>query len=165
MYETLTHIFGEGRDLTAYQSAARAVVIFFICILFIRIAGRRLLGINTALDTVISILLGAVMSRAISGASDFWPTCAAGFTLVCLHRLFAWLTFRSRTVGRLMKGSPLLIYENGKILRNNLSICCVTENDLMEAIRERTNQDSLDKIDRIYAERNGSISIILEKKV
>jgi len=52
--------------------AARSVVVFVITLLLLRISGRRSFGLRTPLDNIISIILAAVLSRAIVGASPFF---------------------------------------------------------------------------------------------
>src|ERR1700712_4600910 len=111
--ELFIKIFGEGKDLNALQMSCRGVVVFFIALILIRISGRRSFGIRTALDNIILILLGAVLSRAVVGASAFVPVTVVSFTIVILHRTFGWFISRSKAFGRLMEGDKVLLYENG----------------------------------------------------
>lgn len=160
MFELAQEIFGKGKDLTVLQMSARALVMFFVCLILIRFAGRRAFGIHTPLDNVLGILLGAILSRAVTGASPFLPIIAAGATIAVLHRIFAWLGLYSKLLGRMVKGEAMVLYENGKLDRKNMRACCITEKDIMEGLREYANVSSYDEVKTIYAERNGKISVV-----
>lgn len=102
--DTLTQIFGIGKDLSVLQMTDRALVVFIIALVLIRISGRRSFGLHTPLDNIITIVLGAVLSRAIVGASDFMPVIASSAILVLVHRLFAWLMVRYSIFSKLITG-------------------------------------------------------------
>ena len=70
--DLIATIFGEGSELTNWQMAARAVVIFFTTLLLIRVSGRRSFGQRTPFDAATTVLLGAVLSRGVVGASPFY---------------------------------------------------------------------------------------------
>lgn len=98
-------LFGEGKDLNALQMSDRGIAIFFIALILIRISGRRSFGVRTPLDNIITISLGAIMSRAVVGASDFVPVVVCCFVIVLLHRLFGWLIANSKAFGKLIEGN------------------------------------------------------------
>lgn len=158
--ETLIQIFGEGKDLSTSQMCYRGVVVFFIALILIRISGRRSFGVRTALDNIILILLGAILSRAVVGASAFIPVIAVSFVIVILHRIFGWIVSRSKRFARIMEGDKILLYEKGHFIPDNLHKALVCQEDIMQGIRESALTEDLNKIDKVYMERNGQISAI-----
>ena len=86
-------IFGSGQGLSPGQECARAVLIFIYGFLLIRLAGRRIFARWSALDTVVAIIAGSNLSRAITGPVPLFGTMAATAVLVALHWLLAKLQF------------------------------------------------------------------------
>jgi uncharacterized membrane protein YcaP (DUF421 family) len=164
MRESLKVIFGEGQDLNAMQMSLRALAVFFIILVFLRLSGQRLLGMKMPLDYAVIMLLGAILARAILGASPFFPTVAAAATLVLLHRMSAWLSIKSKKWGWFAKGEDRKVFENGSFLTDNMNSCLVTKHDLAEGIRQNANIESFDDVKSIYVERNGQLSIIKKEK-
>ncbi|XZF14565.1 DUF421 domain-containing protein [Chitinophagaceae bacterium MMS25-I14] len=152
--------FGTGKDLNELQMSCRAVVVFIIALLLIRIAGRRSFGIKTAFDNIIVILLGAVLSRAVIGASPFVPTVVAGLVISVLHRCCGWLSIHHKKFDRLMNGEPMILYKDGHINKENMDRSLINEKDLVEGVRSTALFDSLEKAEAIYMERNGQISVV-----
>lgn len=158
--ELIKHIFGEGKDLSAVQMSCRGIVVFVIALVLIRISGRRSFGIRTALDNIISISLGAILSRAVVGASDFVPVIVTCFVIVLIHRLFGWFIANSKRFGRLMEGDKILLYDNGKFIDANLKKALVCKEDIMQGVRKSALTEDLNLVDKVYIERNGEISAI-----
>jgi uncharacterized membrane protein YcaP (DUF421 family) len=156
----LVQIFGEGKDLGALQMSARAVAVFFFALIFIRISGRRSFGIRTPLDNIIVVLLGAVLSRAVTGASALGPTICASLALVSVHRLFALLLVRNARVKGFVEGEKILLFRDGKFIKDNLRRGLVSEEDVLQGLREVLQTDNVEGISRIYIERDGEISAI-----
>jgi len=162
--EWIIRIFGEGKDLNALQMSSRGIVMFFIALVIIRISGRRSFGIRTPLDNIITISLGAVMSRAIVGASDFVPVVVCCFVIVLLHRLFGWLIVKNRKFSRFVEGDKILIYDKGKFISENMGKGLVCQEDIMQGVRKSALTEDMEGIDKIYMERNGEISAIRKNK-
>lgn len=158
--ELLDEVFGHGRDLNALQMTCRGVVVFIIALALIRTSGRRSFGIRSPLDNIILILLGAILSRAVVGASAFIPVIVCCFGIVIMHRVLGWLIVNNNTFAKFIEGNKILLFEKGAFIKENLSKGLVCEEDVMQGIRKAALTDDLDKIDRIYIERSGDISPI-----
>ena len=158
--QTIYELFGHGEHLNILQMSLRAIVIFFIALMLIRFTGMRVFGIETAFDTCIIIMLGAVLTRAIVGASPFIPTIVASIALVTVHKIIAYISVKNQTVSHLVKGIPYSLYKEGKLNDKNLRKCLLSFGDIMEEVRLKLNQNSLDNVDEIFMERTGKISVI-----
>jgi uncharacterized membrane protein YcaP (DUF421 family) len=156
----LIKIFGEGKELNALQMSSRGIVMFFIALILIRLAGRRSFGIRTPLDNIITISLGAIMSRAVVGASAFLPVVVCCFVIVLLHRGFGWLIVRYKAFGRLIEGDKIPLFEAGKLIKPNLERGLICEEDMMQGVRKSALTEDLQAIEKVYMERNGEISAI-----
>src|SRR5665647_2353490 len=110
--QTIYDLFGQGQDLNSLQMSLRAIVIFFIALMLLRYTGMRVFGIKSAFDTCVMIMLGAVLSRAVVGASPFIPTVASSAALVIVHRLIARISVSNQFLSHLVKGKPLSLYKD-----------------------------------------------------
>ena len=153
--DILIKIFGEGKDLTAWQMSSRGIVVFMIALLLIRISGRRSFGIRAPLDNIIIILLGAILSRAVVGASEFLPVIVSCFVIVVMHRGVGWLIVNSKVIGRLIESDKIILYEKGKYVKQHLKRVQLTEEDVMQGVRKSALTEDLNEIKHIYIERNG----------
>jgi uncharacterized membrane protein YcaP (DUF421 family) len=156
----LIEVFGEGNHLNVAQMSCRGIAIFLFALVLIRISGRRSFGIRTPLDNIIVILLGAVLSRAVTGASPILPTVVTCTVIVIMHRLFGWLVVKYKFFGELVEGNKILLYKNGRFIDKNMDRALVCEEDIMQGVRKTALTESLEQIEIIYIERNGEITAI-----
>ncbi len=154
----------DGFKLDAGQMVLRAVIIYLFAIMVVRIGNKRFMGRNTAFDLILGIILGSVLSRAVTGQSPLFPTLAAGASLMVMHWLMASIALRWRWLAPLIKGRPRLLIEGGKVKDDALRKSNVGEEDLQEALRRQGSIRSADRVQVAYLERNGDISIIVDKE-
>jgi uncharacterized membrane protein YcaP (DUF421 family) len=157
---SLQHLFGEGRDLDALQMAARAFVLFFVLLVFVRVAGMRAFGRKSSFDTIIVITLGALLSRVVVGVSPAVPTVAAGGVLVVLHRLIAVATALVPALDRFVKGESTLVYRGGVLDLEAMHRAGISRADLEEAVRAKANRLRLTDVLEIRLESNGDLSVV-----
>ena len=144
-----------------WQMIIRATIVFIIALIMIRIGGKRIFGKHSAFDIVLGIVLGSILGRAITGNAPFLSSIIAGFTLVALHWLLAFLSYRLNFLGQYIKGNFQCLVENGEINWDTMRKNNITENDLMEAVRMHGNGASISKVKSAYYERSGDITVQL----
>jgi uncharacterized membrane protein YcaP (DUF421 family) len=147
-------------DLEAYQMAARAVLIFFVAMLYIRISGIRMLGKQSTFDHLTILILGSVMGRAIVAAQSLPGTLVAAFILIMLHRLVGWLTYKYTLAGFMFKGTSVQLIKDNLFNESNMAKTQITKNDIMIALRTELNTDDFNEVKDAYLERSGKISIV-----
>jgi uncharacterized membrane protein YcaP (DUF421 family) len=162
--ELIVKLFGEGRDLNTLQMCDRAFVIYFIALIFLRISGRRTFGKRTPFDNTLAIILGAVLSRAVVGASPFVSTVACSLLLVVIHRALAWVQLYSKSIQVTLEGSSRVLFQNGKINRSHLKKSLISEEELIGDVRLKSNFNSFDQIEEIYMETTGEVSVVKKSK-
>lgn len=155
MFET---VFGVGRDLSAGQECARAALIFAYGLLLVRISGRRTFGKWSALDIVVSIILGSSLSRALTGGAPLAGTLAACTLLLLLHWLAAQAAARSPRLASLFEGRPVVIVRAGAVLEGPRLRHGVTAADLEEALRQ-SDTDDVRTIGAMILEPSGKLSV------
>ncbi|HEX7639732.1 MAG TPA: YetF domain-containing protein [Burkholderiaceae bacterium] len=155
----LETLFGSGPDLGVLQMTDRSVAAFLLTLAMLRIGGRRALGQHRAFDACATVLLGSVLSRAVVGASPFWPTMAAGATIVVLHRLVALASIHLPWVERLVSGDKRELVRDGARDRRQMRRALLSTRDLDEAVRKKTG-DETTPLRRAVLERDGSITIL-----
>lgn len=148
-----------SETLSSGQMALRGLVVFVFLLVLVRLGHKRFVGRSTAFDYVLAIVLGSVTSRAISGTAPFWPTLVASATLVALHRVVAFLAFRSHRFGSLVKGRPLELVRSGVPIEAAMRRTTTTRHDLDEALREH-GVDDLAEVASAHLERSGNISVV-----
>ena len=160
MNYTLVDLFGTGTQLSAIQMSLRALAVFALTLLMIRISGRRSLGQHSSFDVCITVLLGSVLSRAVVGASPFGPTIAAGVALVLLHRAIGMLSALVSGFDALINGRPRTLVLEGNIDETAMRKGLVATADLLQALREHSVPEDPALVRRMVLERNGTISIL-----
>src|SRR5690606_2054685 len=67
-WSAISRVIGvDGDDLTVWQMALRALLIYVAAILLVKAGEKRFMGKNTAFDMILGIILGSVLSRAVTG--------------------------------------------------------------------------------------------------
>lgn len=155
-------LFGEQNHVSLWQEAARAVVIFLYAFAMLRLSGRRTFAHWSALDIVVSFIIGSALGRAMTGSAPFPGTLAAVAVMVLLHVLFAAAVARNQRLARLVEGEAVVLVDHGRICEEARRKCLIAVTDLQEALRQEGLDwpGGLENTKRVLLEPNGKISVI-----
>src|SRR5690606_38700716 len=109
-----------GADLDTWQMALRAFLVYGLTLFIVRLGKKRLFGKSTAMDLVLAVLLGSVVSRTVNGTATRLPTAVASIVLVGIHALSVKFAVMWPAIGHFLKGSPRLLIKDGQPLPNEL---------------------------------------------
>lgn len=160
MWEAL---HSNGSAVTWEHMLIRTVIMYFLTLALIRIGGLRIIGKKSGFDMVVIIMLGAVLSRGLVGATSFPLSVMAGTVMVVLNRLLAWMSLGNPFLNYLFKGRSLLLYDNGTIIREHMVMAALSETDLVTSLRLETHSEDFNKVQKAYLEPNGRISFVLKE--
>lgn len=157
---SLQRTFGTAaQTMTWDQECARAAVIFVYGLLLVRVIGRRVFGKWSALDIIVSIIIGSNLSRALTGSALLLPTLIATTFLLVLHWIVSKLAARFRAVSRIVEGRSILLGEQGRVDERICLKFAISEADLNEALRQSDLED-LDGMRKITLEPSGKLSVL-----
>jgi uncharacterized membrane protein YcaP (DUF421 family) len=159
LFET---IFGIQNHLALSQECARAVLLFFYGLALLRLSGRRTFGQWSALDIVVSIMVGSALARTMTGSAPLPGTMAAAAVLVLLHVALSAIVARNETLSRLVEGGTITLARNGTLDEAARKSHLISRSDLAEALRQQGVDGFLgmDNVKAIELEPSGKISVI-----
>lgn len=164
MVSIIEQIFGEEKNLNTLQMCSRAVVVFIIALVYIRIAGLKTFGKNSTFDNVLIFMMGAMLSRAVAGVSPFFPVVLSTFTMIIMSRIVSYLTINNKQVARLVKGKPECLYKDGKMNHSKLQAMMLSEDEVMENVRLQAHTNNLQDVEAIFIETSGEMSVVKKKQ-
>ena len=154
----------DADELGVLHMVLRALVVYPLAIAIVRFGDKRLIGTTAAFDFLLAIMIGSVISRAITGSAPFLPAIAAGYALVLLHWAFAKLGFHSDRFGRLIKGEPRVLVRDGEIRWDAMRQSSIGKEDLLSGLRRNGNIEAVEDVTCAVLERNGDISVVLRSR-
>lgn len=142
----------------------RAVVIYVVVMVLVRISGKRAVGQFTPFDLVLLILIGNAVQNGMNGGDNsLTGALILSVVLIGLNYLAALLSARSATARRWIEGESVELARDGHIFREVLKRQLVSRADFDKAMRE-SGCSELDHIERAIMETNGHITIITRKQ-
>lgn len=133
---------------------------YFVIFGLLRVVLKRQAGGIGTTDLIVVVLLAEV---AGNGFSAGYTSVVEGAVLVGAVLFWSYslqsLSHRFPAIERLLRPPPLLLIENGTMLRKNMRAELVTEVELMAQLREKGIEDCA-QVKRAYIEADGSISIM-----
>ena len=140
--------------------AIRAIALYVFVVFVMRMIGRRELSTLTPFDLVLLIVLGDAIQQGLT-QDDYSVTGAvvAVSTLAVMQVTTSYIAYRVKPFRKVLKGEPIILIENGKLLNQNLRRERITADDVAEEMRTQQIA-AFDQVQWAILESNGTISFI-----
>ncbi len=138
----------------------RAAVAYLILLLAVRLIGRRMASMMAPFDIVVLFLFGGALMAAVLG-DDHSMTAAVSvvFSIGLMHVSVSALKARLPWIGRLVDGTPVVVFERGHWHQDRMRHLRMLESDVMAAVRQ-PGLMRLEQVRYAVVERDGKISVI-----
>ena len=134
-------------DVHPWELFVRTITIYFVVVLFLRLAGKKQFGQMGPTEFVAVLLLSnAVQSAMVGSDNSLLGGVVCAGALVLTSRFVSWATFKSGRTRALLEGTPTVLVQNGKIIQANLDRELLTRGDLVKMLR----QQGIDRIEDAY---------------
>lgn len=150
-------------SLPWWEFIVRGALVFSMLLLMVRLSGRRTVGQFTPFDLLIVMLLSEAVSGSLTGGDE---SLAGGLiiaaTLVALNVGAAYLSAHSKKMSDLLDGSPVLLGRDGKVFKNVLKECRLSDTEVKEALHE--NDCKMEEVEYMFLEADGNITVMKKKR-
>jgi len=141
--------------------ALRAIAIYFFIYLLTRIVGRRELSSLGPFDIILLVVIGDSVQQGMT--QDDYSVTGAFIVIAVIAVLqvsMSFLSFRYRTMRRVLEGEPIVIIQDGKPIDRNMRRERLAIDEVMEQARTSAQIVHLDDIQFAIVENSGTISFI-----
>ncbi len=140
----------------------RAAAAYLILLFAVRLIGRRTASMMAPFDLVVLFLFGgALMAGVLGDDHSMTAAISAVFSIGLMHTSVSNLKRWSEWFGRLVDGTPVVIYECGDWHQDRMRGMRVLESDVMAAVRQKGLM-CLEQVRYAVVERDGKVSIVAE---
>jgi uncharacterized membrane protein YcaP (DUF421 family) len=151
-------IFALGAPLVEKMLRPIAVYIFLVGVL--RVFGKRELAQLNPFDLVVLLSLSNTVQNAIIGNDNSLTGGLVGaFTLLSLNYLVVRFLFRHRRLDQFFEGKPVVLIDDGKVVKKALSKELLTRAELMTVLH-RQGFASLHDVERCILEPGGTFFVV-----
>lgn len=147
------------------HSVIQGIITYLFIFIVFRLSGKRTLKESTPFDLVFLLVFSeAVQEALLDDDKSLTNSFIVIITLILIDILFSYLKIWSANAEIIIDGSPMILVENGNLIKSNMKLARVDEDDILESARETRGLVNLDQIRYAILENNGSITIIPVEK-
>lgn len=137
------------------DAAFRAVALYFIIMISLRLLGKKDMG-QLALQDFVLILL---ISKSLYNDAGLGPGIAMVLTLAVVNYIMDRLIFKSKKLRKIIVGEPVVLIEKGKVLSQALNCEKLSMDELIAGLRKQ-GYEKISDVKWAILETGGEISVI-----
>ncbi len=147
-------------ELPSLPYLLKALLIFIVAIILLRLAGKRSLAETTVSEAVLRISIGAVLIQPLALKHE-WEAIYAGTLLIIGIILVAKIQIWFPKSRKYINGVPSVLIKDGKMMLEELKKARLTTDEIQSALRLQ-KIGSVEDVELAILESNGKISTILK---
>jgi uncharacterized membrane protein YcaP (DUF421 family) len=137
-----------------------SVAVYLFIILAIRFFGKKELSQLSVFDLVFILLISnAVQNAMVLGDNSLYGGLIAALSLFTMNYILKRLQLKFPKFGKLVQGDAIMLVYQGKIIPSHLRMAGISEDEVMQAIREH-GVASIGEVDLAILEVDGNISVL-----
>ncbi len=137
----------------------RTILFYAVLIIQIRLMGKRQLSQMEPTEFVVTILIANLASIPLENPDhSVWSGLLPMAVILVAGRFFSWISLKNIHIRRLLCGKPVILIENGHLLRNNLRRTRITLDELSAQLRTQGILE-IETVQYAILETNGSMTV------
>jgi len=152
-----------GLSVPPLELIVRGSALYLFLLLLFRVVIKRRMGAIGMADILVLVIISDASQNAMAGE---YKTVTDGFilisTIIGWNYLFDWASYRFPRLHKLLEPPPLLLIQNGRVLKRNLRVEYVSDQELTSKLRENGVDDPRE-VEKAYLEPDGAFTVIRKK--
>jgi len=142
----------------------RAVVVYLVAVIMVKLMGKREVGQLTPLDFVVGVIIGSVASAPMVDIElPLLPTIIPLVVLGGLEILASVLALNNYKARRFLEDKPTIIVRDGRIIKENMAKVRMNIDDLKQELRKCGVAD-INEVEEGTLEGCGTFTVIKKKE-
>ena len=137
----------------------RGLVIYAFLLIILRLTGKRQVGQLAPFDLVLLLVLSNAVQNAMNGGDNsIIGGIISATTLIIANGIVSRITYKSKTLERLVEGRPEILIHNGRLFTDVMQREKLTHHELNAALRA-AGCSCIEQVHYAILENTGQITV------
>jgi uncharacterized membrane protein YcaP (DUF421 family) len=152
-------------DNSFLNLAIRAISVYLVVLLLLRISGKRQMGQMNATEFVAILLISNAVQNSMNGGDNsLIGGLFLALILIGMSSLISYLTFKSKICSTIFEGTPVILIHKGKVISENVKKEMLSPGELKTLLRKQ-GFHKISDIQVAILEADGTLSITGNQKM
>ena len=152
-----------GLSVPPLELVVRGSALYLFLLVLFRVVIKRRMGAIGMADILVLVIISDASQNAMAGE---YKTVTDGFilisTIIAWNYVFDWAGYHFPRLQKLLEPAPLLLIRDGRVLRRNLRVEYVSDQELESQLRQHGIEDPAE-VAKAYLEPDGEFTVIKRK--
>ena len=142
-----------------WELVFRALVVYLLLILLLRLSGKRQIGELSPFDLVLLLIISNAVENSMNGGDDsLLSGIILATTLIVANYVMGFISYKSKKLEKFIEGRPQVLIHEGKIFDEVMKESKLTRLELDTTLRQMGYFD-LKEVKLAILENNGKVTV------